>query len=728
MVGSDSDGGISRAQRRTVGRRVDDANRRDLEASSLASWSRALDDQRRELLAGVGHELKTPLSIVLGLCARLLAAAELGDGQTEDVRRIRANAYVLLKRVEELLQVSRLDGGHLELEPRDVDVARLVRSSCEGFASVAELRDQRLLLEAPPELAARLDEEKVLSVVSNLLANALKYAPVGGTVRCTVADAGDRLRIEVADSGPGVEDGLRETIFERYRRGAGSATRPGGTGLGLAIVRDLVTLHNGTVTLTDAPEGGALFVVDLPVNVDGGSDSERARAQPTIDVAERQRATVERLRAELNADGRRDAPALVSEPGTESASVLVVTRDSELGAYVGELIGLRYDVVHAVDALEAARLIADGHPDAVVLDAAAGSSAITALRRRLGEVPLLTLAASPDDVPGLLLAGAHDCVVKPFGADELKVRLDALVARGRVHARRETALAGLDRAFHVAPAAMALISAEGRIVRVNRSLCTLLGFGADELIGRTVQDLTHPADLPEEEVRRRLVLERRVIVDRGTWRLARGDGSYLRVGASASLVDATDSAEACLLWHLTDAPEDLRGAGGDVLAGPPGQRGFERAVRHQLLRCRRYGEQAALVRCSLHGLPEVRSTHGAETADKLVAGILDGVRRRLRGTDVVAYVGDHEIAALLAHADMDAAKTTADAIRDAAQDLRVETSRGPVGTDASVGVASLLGAGSPGRAFADAGLAMHTRPGAPQAGRFVRQRAGVRFG
>ena len=153
MVGSDSDRGNSRAQRRTAGRRVDDVSRRDLEASSLASWSRALDDQRRELLAGVGHELKTPLSIVLGLCGRLLAAAELGDGQTEDVQRIRANAYVLLKRVEELLQVSRLDGGHLELEPRDVDVARLVRSSCEGFASVAELREQSLVLEAPPRAA-----------------------------------------------------------------------------------------------------------------------------------------------------------------------------------------------------------------------------------------------------------------------------------------------------------------------------------------------------------------------------------------------------------------------------------------------------------------------------------------------------------------------------------------------------------------------------------------------
>lgn len=725
MVGQDSDRGDSRAERRANRRRVDDVSRRDLQASSLESWSRALDDQRRELLAGVGHELKTPLSIVLGLCGRLLAGADLGGEQTEDVQRIRANAYVLLKRVEELLQVSRLDGGHLDLEPRDVDVARLVRSSCEGFASVAELRDQRLVLEAPAQLPARLDEEKVLSVVSNLLANALKYAPSGGIVRCTVARSGERLRIEVADSGPGVDDGLRETIFERYRRGAGSAARPGGTGLGLAIVRDLVTLHNGIVTLTDAPEGGALFVVDLPVSVDGPVAEGHAATPPTIDVAERQRATVERLRAELDADGRRGATSVPSEPGSDRASILIVTRDAELGSFIQELIERRYDVVHAADALEAARVIADGRPDAVVLDAAEGASAIAALRRRLGEAPLMTLAASPEDVPGLLVSGAHDCVVKPFGAEELQVRVDALVARGRVYARRQTALAGLDRAFHVAPAAMALISAEGRLVRVNRSLCALLGFGADELVGRMVQDLTHPADLPDEEVRRRLVLERRVIVDRGTWRLARADGSYLRVSASASLVDGSDSTDACLLWHLTDAPEESAArSGAGVLAGPPGQRSFERAVRHQLLRCRRYGEQAALVRCSLHGLGGVRATHGNDAADKLVAVILDSVRRRLRGTDVVAYVGDHEIAALLAHADMDAAKTTADAILEAAQNLRVQTAHGPVGTDVSVGVASLVGAGSPGRAFADAGLAMHAREVTPNLGRFVRRRSG----
>jgi PAS domain S-box-containing protein/diguanylate cyclase (GGDEF)-like protein len=725
MVGQDADRGDSRVEREAIRRRVWRADRRDLEAGSLANWSRALDDHRRELLAGVGHELKTPLSIVLGLCGRLLAADDLGTVQTQDVERIRANAYVLLKRVDELLQVSRLDAGHLAVEPRDVDVAALIRSSCEGFASVAEMRGQRLVLEAPAHLGARVDEEKVLSVVSNLLANALKHAPANGLVRCSVLVADGRLRIEVADDGPGVAVGQRREIFERYRQGAGSASRPSGSGLGLAIVRELVTLHNGRVTIADAPEGGALFVVELPFTPMSGADAD---APATIDVGERQRATVEQLRADLEADGRRGAgSAAWAEPGDgDCAGVLVVTADAELGAFVQELLADGSRVCHASDPVQAARLIADLSPDAVVLDAAAGESAIAALGRRLGRTPLLALAASREDVPGLIRAGAHDCVVKPFASEELRARLEAMVERGRAAERGASELEGLDRAFHAAPMAMALISTDGRLVRVNRALCSLLGFTARSLLQRTVEDLTHPGDLPADDGSRPNARGRRMIVDRGTWRLVRADGSYVRVRAATSLVDDRSGAEGCLLWHLSELGEEHHADGGaGVLVGPPGRRAFERAVRHQLLRCRRYGEQAALVRCSLDGLPDVRTADGPEVADRLMAAILDAVRRRLRGTDVVAYVGDHEIAALLAHADLEAAGTTADAIRDAAESQRVPTPRGFVATSAEVGVASLGRAGSPARAFLDAGLAMHTarEPTAASLGRFRRPAA-----
>jgi diguanylate cyclase (GGDEF)-like protein/PAS domain S-box-containing protein len=718
MVGQDADRGDSRVEREAGRRRVWGADRRDLEAGSLANWSRALDDRRRELLAGVGHELKTPLSIVLGLCGRLLAADELEARQAKDVERIRANAYVLLKRVDELLQISRLDAGHLAIEPRDVDVAGLIRCSCEGFASVAEMRGQRLVLEAPAQLRACIDEEKVLSVVSNLLANALKHAPEGGLVRCSVAAADGRLRIEVADDGPGIAVGQRREIFERYRQAASSASRPDGTGLGLAIVRDLVALHHGRVTISDAPEGGALFVVDLPL-ASAAAAGDGEPSPPTIDVAERQRATVERLRADLEADGRRGAGSASAESGEDRASVLVVTADAELGAFVQELVGDGYRVRHAADALQAARLIADRRLDAVVLDAAAGDGAIAAIGRRLGRTPLLALAAGREDVAALIRAGAQDCVVKPFDSDELRARLDALVERGRTAERSAADFAGLDRAFHAAPMPMALISTEGRLVRVNRALCSLLGFTARALLARTVEELIHPADLPSDDGRRR---HGRLIVDRGTWRLVRADGSYVRVRAATSLVDESEGALGCLLWHLSVVGDEQHADGGaGVLVGAPGRRSFERAVRHQLLRCRRYGEQAALVRCSLDGLPDVRTADGPDVADRLIAAIVEAVRRRLRSTDVVAYVGDHEIAALLAHADFDAAATTADAIREAAEDQRVVTPRGYVGTSAEVGVASLARAGSPGRAFLEAGLALQAREdGAASLGRFRR--------
>jgi PAS domain S-box-containing protein/diguanylate cyclase (GGDEF)-like protein len=720
MVGEDADRGTSRKATRTG---VWGAHRHDLEAGSLANWSRALDGQRRELLAGVGHELKTPLSIVLGLCGRLLNGDALATDHTQDVERIRANAYVLLKRVDELLQVSRIEGGRLTLELGNVDVAQLVRCSCEGFQSVAELRAQRLVVEAPDALWARLDEEKVLSVVSNLLANALRHAPRGGLVRCTVTEVGERLRIEVADDGPGVAAGLRKQIFERYEQGAPNGRRAGGSGLGLAIVRDLVALHKGTVALSDAPEGGALFVVDMPLVAPARRRSRRGAGganpvAPALEVAERQRATVERLRAEVDADGRR-TPATGLAP-SDRAHVLVVTADAELGAFAQELIGDDFEVEHAGDPLEAVRAIAARRPDVVLLDAATGSGALMAICRRLGDVPLLALTASADDIATLMSAGALDCLVQPFETAELRARLTALIDRGRDATRRTTALGRLERAFQAAPVPMALVSADGRMLQVNRALCRLLGRADTDLLEHTVEDLTHPDDLPDEAQRRRLVLGRRLIADRGTWRLARADGSYVRVSAATSLVSDGEG-EDCLLWHLTEVAEEQHRRGAGVLAGPPGRRAFERAVRHQLLRCRRYGEEAALVRCSLDELPEVAAAHGSEVADRLVAAILDAVRRRLRSTDVVAYIGDHEIAALLAHSDLDAATTTATAMREAAESQRVVTADGSVGTAAEVGAASLTRSGSPGRAFVDAGLALQARgDAAARVGRFRR--------
>jgi signal transduction histidine kinase len=255
------------------------------------------DDEHRQLLADVGHELKSPLSIMLALCGRLEESGRLDGEDAQDVARIRANAYSMLRRVQDLMLMARLESAEPHLEAAIVDVAALVRSCVDGFGSIAAQRELDLQLDTPDRLPALADEEKVVSVVSNLVANAIRHARQGGTVRCTLTSVPGRLVLEVADDGPGVPLEQRQAIFERYRRGS----RSPGTGLGLAIVGEIAAMHGGTVAVGDAPEGGALFSVELPLRTQRTTGHAGAPAAPrSLALADRQKAIVEDLRGELD--------------------------------------------------------------------------------------------------------------------------------------------------------------------------------------------------------------------------------------------------------------------------------------------------------------------------------------------------------------------------------------------------------------------------------------------
>ena len=263
---------------------------------AIAETAAAPDDERHRQLADLGHELKSPLSIMLALCTRLEEAGRLAPEDADDVARIRANAYTMLRRVQDLMLVSRLESPELQLEAAVVDVAAIVRTCAEGFGSVASERDLDLRIGVPARLPAVADEEKIVSVVSNLLANAIRHAPSGGVVRCSLSTAPGRLILQVADNGPGVAVAQRQAIFERYRRDPSA----GGTGLGLAIVSEIAQLHGGSVAIGDAPEGGALFTVELPLRTQRSGSSSSAPLR-SLALADRQKAIIEDLRAEMDA-------------------------------------------------------------------------------------------------------------------------------------------------------------------------------------------------------------------------------------------------------------------------------------------------------------------------------------------------------------------------------------------------------------------------------------------
>ncbi|MDP9348973.1 MAG: sensor histidine kinase, partial [Gemmatimonadota bacterium] len=241
--------------------------RKNQELEQLLARIRELDELKSQFFANVSHELRTPLALILGPADRLLSNGEkLTPPQRRDVEVVRRNASMLLKQVNDLLDLAKLDAGQMTLAYARVDLAELVRRTAGHFDALAPERQISFVVDAPDRLDAEVDPEKMERVLLNLLSNAFKFTPEGGRVKCELRLAEDRLALlSVRDSGPGVRPELRRAIFERFRQGDGGSNRHfGGTGLGLSIVKDFVELHGGTTGVTDAPGGGALFLVEVP--------------------------------------------------------------------------------------------------------------------------------------------------------------------------------------------------------------------------------------------------------------------------------------------------------------------------------------------------------------------------------------------------------------------------------------------------------------------------------
>jgi PAS domain S-box-containing protein len=222
---------------------------------------------KEEFLATVSHELRTPLNAVVGW-SRLLRSGQLDDdGAAHAVEVIERNAAAQRQIIEDLLDVSRIITGKLRINTQPVDLLLIIHAAIDAVQPAAEAKQIRISLhiEAPDSIV-RADSERLQQVFWNLLANAVKFTPAGGTVDLYLEQHGALSEIRIEDSGPGVPEEFLPRIFERFSQADGSSTRKhGGLGLGLAIVRHLVELHGGTVSAANREQGGAVLTVRLPI-------------------------------------------------------------------------------------------------------------------------------------------------------------------------------------------------------------------------------------------------------------------------------------------------------------------------------------------------------------------------------------------------------------------------------------------------------------------------------
>ncbi|MBI3399792.1 MAG: PAS domain-containing protein [Acidobacteria bacterium] len=228
---------------------------------------RRADQIRRDFVANVSHELRTPLTAIRGYVEALSEGDATADESQTFLEIIARHTQRMERLVKDLLRLARLDAGQETLDLAACETRGLADAVVADLAPEAAARRQRLevAVAAPADLV-RGDPAKLHDALRNLVANAITYAPEGTVIRIGAALEDGRVALSVADEGPGIPEEDLSRVFERFYRVDKSRARdPGGTGLGLAIVKHLVELHGGTVRAENRAEGGARFVVTLPL-------------------------------------------------------------------------------------------------------------------------------------------------------------------------------------------------------------------------------------------------------------------------------------------------------------------------------------------------------------------------------------------------------------------------------------------------------------------------------
>ena len=233
------------------------------EAASAVEPNRARDD----LVATMSHELRTPLNAILAF-ATLLETKDLDDEARNAALAIVRNAHIQARLIDDLLDASRIAAGTLALDVEPIDLVGVVRDALEVVGPAAREKSISLTLHHGEATEPAFgDGARLVQVVWNLVANAVKFSHRGGEVEVRLARTADAVTLTVRDHGSGIDPAFLPHAFERFRQEGGpSLRRSGGLGLGLAISKELVSLHGGTIhAASDGPGKGATFTVTLPV-------------------------------------------------------------------------------------------------------------------------------------------------------------------------------------------------------------------------------------------------------------------------------------------------------------------------------------------------------------------------------------------------------------------------------------------------------------------------------
>lgn len=397
---------------------------------------RELDQVKTRLYTNITHEFRTPLTIILGMADKV--AADPGKWLSQGTAMIRRNGRNLLRLVNQMLDLSKLESGRLELEIVQGDVIAYLRYVMESFHSLAATKNISMHFAAEgSSLIMDYDPDKLLSIVSNLLSNALKFTREGGAVYLQLAvlnrqaadkqlPAGNCLLLTVKDTGIGIPPEKLPHIFDRFYQADDSSTREGeGTGIGLALTRELVKLMGGRIEAESTVGRGTEFRIALPIRREAPLDTEMQKV--------RLAAEIEAYPTWLTSGQKKSSPVKTSDK--ESPVALVVEDNPDVVNYLVSCLQGAYHVKVAFDGKAGIEAAFEVVPDIIISDVMMPEADGYELCRRLktdprtSHIPVILLTARADMGSRLegLEEGADAYLAKPFHPDELLVRVRKLL-------------------------------------------------------------------------------------------------------------------------------------------------------------------------------------------------------------------------------------------------------------------------------------------------------------
>lgn len=422
-----------------------------------------LDHIKSSFFANISHEFRTPLTLILGPVERMLAGA-VDEGTKRELGRIQKNGRRLLQLVNQLLDLSKLETGKMNVQASRGNLVPLLRSITMTFASLAEQKRINLRFHAEAEeLVLYYDRDKIEKILYNLLSNAFKFTLDGGeiSVRLSVTSdqlsvisnqlsvisnqlstnqlitdhcsliTGNWLLITVQDTGIGIPADRLPHIFDRFYQADHSSTREyQGTGIGLSLVKELVTLHHGSIEAASVAGEGSTFAVRLPMGREAFHEGE---------IVEQRIPTADAFASGALADAEAPVPAADHPVDEMDTIVLIVEDHAEVRTYIREYLEASYKVMEAADGAEGLEKAREAIPDLIVGDVMMpkmdGYEMCRALKtdEKTSHIPVILLtarAALADKLAGLK-TGADDYLTKPFDAVELLARVQNLIAARR---------------------------------------------------------------------------------------------------------------------------------------------------------------------------------------------------------------------------------------------------------------------------------------------------------